>query len=58
MENTLSKLDIAKKVFKIGIMNIENNISYNGFFYKELGSKLSYFDQTNKNPIIQKHKNL
>jgi phage anti-repressor protein len=26
---------------------LENNIPYNGFFYKELGSKLSYFDQTN-----------
>jgi hypothetical protein len=26
---------------------LKNNIPYNGFFYKELGSKLSYFDQTN-----------
>jgi hypothetical protein len=26
---------------------LENNIPYNGFFYKELGSKLSYFNQTN-----------
>jgi hypothetical protein len=26
---------------------LENNIPYNGFFYKELGSKLSYFHQTN-----------
>ena len=26
---------------------LENNIPYNGFFYKELGSKLSYFNPTN-----------
>jgi hypothetical protein len=28
---------------------LENNIPYNGFFYKELGSKLSFFKTTQKN---------